>query len=86
VDKAVDDILSDYDKRSQQTNVYTSVPVADGVRWSQISGVATQLLPMPWWDTDSITNGYYRGPPNNSGNIHVWTDVTHQQIYLCIHD
>jgi hypothetical protein len=86
MDKTVGDILSDYDKRSQRHNVYTSVPVADGMRWSQISGIATALLPMPWWDTDSITNGYYRSPTNDSGNIHVWADVTHHQIYLCIHD
>ena len=86
LDKAVGDILSDYDKRMQQTNSYTSVPVADGPRWSQLSGMATALLPMPWWDTDSITNGYYRGPSNDFGDVHVWADVSHHMIFLCIHD
>jgi hypothetical protein len=86
MDKAVGDILVDYDKRSQRTNIYKSVPVADGVRWSQISGIAATLSPMPWWDTDSITNGDYRAPTNDFGNFHVWADATHHQIYLCIHD
>lgn len=86
MDEAVDNILWDYDKTSRQATAYTSVPVAEGVRWSQISGIAAGLSPMPWWDTDSITNGYYRAPRNTVADIHVWADVTHHQIYLCIHD
>jgi hypothetical protein len=86
MDKAVDNIVLDYDKRGRKQGAYESVPVMNGMRWAQISGIATALLPMPWWDTDSITNGYYRGPANEFGNIHIWTDATHHQIYLCIHD
>jgi hypothetical protein len=87
LDKAVDDIFSDYDKRNQQHKSYTTVPLADGPRWSQISNIATALLPMPWWDTDSLTNGYYRGPPvSELGNIHVWVNVSEYTIFLCIHD
>jgi hypothetical protein len=84
--KAVADIFSDYGKKSQAQCVYTSVPVANGMRWSQISGTATALLPMPWWDTDSITNGFYASSTNKSDNIHVWGDVAHHKIYLCITD
>jgi len=86
MDKALEKILADYNARSQHTNVYKSVPVAAGKRWSQIKGMAVALLPIAWWDTDSIPNGYYYGPTNDFGNIHVWTDVARNQIYLCIHD
>jgi len=86
IDKAVTDILSDYDKRMQIHDVYSSVPVADGMRWSEVNNIASACLPMPWWNTDSITNGFYRSSTNAFGNIHVWEDATHHQIYLCIHD
>lgn len=86
LDKAVGDILSDYDKTRGEHNSYTSVPVVDGPRWSQFNGMVRALLPMTWWDTDSITNGYYRGPSNDFGNIHIWADVSHHIIFLCEHD
>ena len=86
MEKAVDDIFSDYDRKDQRHTIYPSVTIDEGPRGSEFSGMVRNLSPMMWWNTDSITNGHYRGPTNELGYIHVWTDESQHTIFLCVHD
>ncbi len=81
VDSAVDDIVSDHDKQMRAQGSYQSLPVAAAPH----SPAFPDLLPMPWWNPDSITNGYYRGTTNGRP-FYVWADVGRHTIYLCTHD
>ena len=81
LDRAVSSILSDHNKRMQAHYSYPTLSIAAAPR----SPVFPDLLPMPWWSPDSITNGFYRGSTNGQP-IYVWVDASQHMIYLCTHD
>jgi hypothetical protein len=75
LDNAVDGILADQNKRLIPSQFFP-------LRLNQAPPVFTELLPMPWWNPDSITNGYYRGSTNGSP-LYLWVDISKHMIYLC---
>jgi hypothetical protein len=81
LDSAVTGILSDHDRQAQEHHAYQSLPLAAAPH----SPVFPELLPMPWWNPDAITNGYYRGSTNGRP-FFVWADVSQHTVYLCTHD
>jgi hypothetical protein len=78
LDSAVDAILSDQNKG---THEHDSFPVLS-LTTKPSAPVFSELLPMPWWNPDSITNGYYRGNTNDSP-LYLWVDISKHTIYLC---
>lgn len=81
LDGAVSAILSDHDKQLREPGSYQSLPIAAAPH----SPASPDLLPMPWWAPETITNGYYRGSTNGRP-FYVWADVSQHTVYLCTHD
>jgi len=81
LDSAIGDILSDHDKMMRGHYSYPSLSIAT----APSSPMFPELLPMPWWNPNSITNGYYRGSTNGQP-FYLWVDVGQHMIYLCEHD
>jgi hypothetical protein len=82
LEKAVNDVLSDHDKTTRAQHSYTSLSIAN----APPSPDEPFLLPMPWWNPRSITNGYYCGStklPKNGSPFDVWVDTDRHTIYLC---
>jgi hypothetical protein len=81
LDGAVSEVLSNHNQETKQDYNYPS----------RILGVAprppsfSEFQPMPWWNPESISNGYYRGSTNGQP-FHVWVDVGFHTIYLCSTD
>lgn len=44
----------------------------------------SQYLPMPWWDPDTIVNGYYRGTDEPYG-LMIYVDQDRSRIYFYQH-
>lgn len=81
LEKAVEALVSDHNKQFRQFSLYAPVPITDAPRSPEFS----QLLPIPWWAPNAITNGYYRG--STAGRpFHVWVDVHQSTVYWCTHD
>lgn len=78
LDRAVSDLLLDYDKMTHEHHSYTYAPIADSPRLPEFS----EFKPMPWWSPNAVTNGFYRASTNGQP-FAVWADVTHHTIYLC---
>ena len=77
LDSAVSNILSDYDTAYHWHNSNPSLPITNAPVWH----ISKNLMPIPWWSPNSITNGYYRG--NMTGwSIGVWVDVGQHLIYV----
>jgi hypothetical protein len=77
----VSNLLSDHDKVTQEHHFYISAPIG----FAPHSPEFKDLLPMPWWKPDSITNGYYCGATNGQP-FHIWVDVPQHTIYVCASD
>jgi hypothetical protein len=82
LDKVVNDIFADYDNKMRAHNSYKTVPVEQAPRMEQDGFLASKLAPGPWWNTDSITNGYYRSPTNKFLNVGIWVDISQHTIFF----
>jgi hypothetical protein len=73
---AVEQIIADHSKRMPEYDSYPAVSLSN-----MMSQADRDLSPMPWWNLDSVTNGYSRrstiGQP-----FYIWADLSQHTIYL----
>jgi hypothetical protein len=75
---AVSNILWDHDRMIRTPSAgYLALPIAK----SPPSEAQTQFQPMPWWNPESITNGYYRACTNGQP-FGVRADLSTHMIYI----
>jgi hypothetical protein len=77
LDSAVNDILSDHGKGYPEQIGHSSLPIAS----APDSSAPADLLPMPWWNPKSITNGFYRACTNGQP-FEIWADLSTHTVYL----
>jgi len=75
---SVSNLCADHDKATKENHIYTSTSIADAPR--QPSNFSEFQL-APWWNPNSITNGYYCGSTNGQP-FDIWVDVSKHTIYL----
>ena len=77
LDGAVSNLLSDHDKTTKENHTYIFASIANAPRPS----IFSEFPPMPWWNPNSITNGYYRGGTNGQP-FDIWIDAAKHTVYL----
>ncbi len=83
LDEALNAILEKEHKKMGESWTYSKLPLSKAPRPLDSRVLpSTELLPMPWWDPESITNGYYYGATNNGEPITFWVDESRHVIYL----
>ena len=81
LDTAVSDLIADRDKQTHGHLTYTQLALSKAPPYP----VYGALLPMPWWNIGSFTNGYYRSATEGQA-FDIWVDADQHTIYLCTHD
>jgi len=80
LDGTVSTVLEDHDKKMGKRFTYLNLPLSQAPRSAEIRQLSP--VPIPWWDPESITNGYYRGTTNGQP-FYLWVDESRHIIYLC---
>lgn len=81
LDSAVDALVSWNNTQMKRSLAYPREPLSSDA----IATPRKEFMPMPWWDTSSITNGYYRGHIDGYA-LQIVVDQVQSRIYVYQND